>query len=95
MNIQAYISYWYSLVVIRLASLQTKACFRDLEKTSKRLKKTQLHQKFNYIHINVYIFKAGSSGGSASDYYAAGRRFAPNTGRPFLSRWSITGNDTH
>ena len=32
MNIQTSISYWYSFVVLRLASLQTKECFRDIEK---------------------------------------------------------------
>jgi len=31
MNIQTYVSYWFPFVVLKLASPQTKACFRNLE----------------------------------------------------------------
>jgi len=57
MNIQTCVSYWFSFVVLKLAGPQARACFRNLEKTSRRLKKTELHQKFNEIYIYILCYK--------------------------------------
>ena len=52
MIFKTYVPYWHSFIVIsRLVSLQAKTYFRSLKKKFKRLKKTQLHLKFNEICI--------------------------------------------
>ena len=62
--------------------------------------RTDLDSLKRVAQSSGYIKGAGSSGGSASDYKADGRRFAPQTGRPFLGPtsldwyWSPAGNLT-